>query len=65
MDMGIVNAGALAIYDELDPELRELVEDVVLNRRGTPPTTAAAGGKVQGRERQPVARRTWPGARSR
>jgi 5-methyltetrahydrofolate--homocysteine methyltransferase len=33
MDMGIVNAGQLAIYDELDPELRELVEDVVLNRR--------------------------------
>ncbi|MGH8146023.1 MAG: methionine synthase [Rhodanobacteraceae bacterium] len=33
MDMGIVNAGQLAIYDELDPELRERVEDVVLNRR--------------------------------
>jgi 5-methyltetrahydrofolate--homocysteine methyltransferase len=33
MDMGIVNAGALPIYDDLDPELRERVEDVVLNRR--------------------------------
>ncbi len=33
MDMGIVNAGALPIYDELDPLLRERVEDVVLNRR--------------------------------
>jgi 5-methyltetrahydrofolate--homocysteine methyltransferase len=33
MDMGIVNAGALAIYDDLDPVLRERVEDVVLNRR--------------------------------
>ncbi|MDV3468363.1 methionine synthase [Stenotrophomonas sp. C3(2023)] len=33
MDMGIVNAGAMPIYDELDPELRERVEDVVLNRR--------------------------------
>ncbi|MCX7515393.1 methionine synthase [Frateuria sp. STR12] len=33
MDMGIVNAGALAIYDELEPALREHVEDVVLNRR--------------------------------
>ncbi|RVU19701.1 methionine synthase [Methylobacterium oryzihabitans] len=33
MDMGIVNAGQLAVYDELDPELRELCEDVVLNRR--------------------------------
>ena len=33
MDMGIVNAGALPIYDDLDAELRERVEDVVLNRR--------------------------------
>jgi 5-methyltetrahydrofolate--homocysteine methyltransferase len=33
MDMGIVNAGQLGSYDELDPELRELCEDVVLNRR--------------------------------
>ncbi len=33
MDMGIVNAGALPIVDELDPELRERVEDIVLNRR--------------------------------
>ncbi len=33
MDMGIVNAGALPIIDELDPELRERVEDIVLNRR--------------------------------
>ena len=33
MDMGIVNAGALMIYDEVPAELRERVEDVVLNRR--------------------------------
>jgi len=33
MDMGIVNAGMVGVYDELDPELRERVEDVVLNRR--------------------------------
>ncbi|MBJ3777715.1 methionine synthase [Acuticoccus mangrovi] len=33
MDMGIVNAGQLAIYDDLETELRELCEDVVLNRR--------------------------------
>ena len=33
MDMGIVNAGAMPIYDDLDPELRERVEDVILNRR--------------------------------
>lgn len=33
MDMGIVNAGQLAVYDDLPDELREHVEDVVLNRR--------------------------------
>jgi 5-methyltetrahydrofolate--homocysteine methyltransferase len=33
MDMGIVNAGQLALYDDIDPELREMVEDVILNRR--------------------------------
>ena len=33
MDMGIVNAGQLAIYDDLPVELREAVEDVILNRR--------------------------------
>jgi 5-methyltetrahydrofolate--homocysteine methyltransferase len=33
MDMGIVNAGQLAVYDNLDPRLREACEDVVLNRR--------------------------------
>ncbi|MBI5255184.1 MAG: methionine synthase [Burkholderiales bacterium] len=33
MDMGIVNAGMVGVYDDLDPDLRERVEDVVLNRR--------------------------------
>nr|WP_296749037.1 methionine synthase [Thioalkalivibrio sp.] len=33
MDMGIVNAGQLAVYDDIDTELKEAVEDVVLNRR--------------------------------
>ena len=33
MDMGIVNAGQLAVYDDIATELRELCEDVVLNRR--------------------------------
>ena len=50
MDMGIVNAGALVVYDEVDPELRERIEDVVLNRRAgrapsgcsrSPPTSPA------------------------
>jgi len=33
LDMGIVNAGQLAVYEEIEPELRERVEDVLLNRR--------------------------------
>ena len=33
LTMGIVNAGALVVYDEIDPELRDRIEDVVLNRR--------------------------------
>ena len=33
MDMGIVNAGQLAVYDQIDPKLRDACEDVVLNRR--------------------------------
>jgi 5-methyltetrahydrofolate--homocysteine methyltransferase len=33
MDLGIVNAGALPVYEAIDPELRERIEDVLLNRR--------------------------------
>jgi len=33
MDMAIVNAGMLEVYEEIEPELKELVEDVILNRR--------------------------------
>jgi 5-methyltetrahydrofolate--homocysteine methyltransferase len=40
MDMGIVNAGQLAVYDTIEPELREACEDVVLNR--TPKAGATA-----------------------
>ena len=45
MDMGIVNAGMVGVYDELEPELRARVEDVVLNRTpaykpGEPPLSA-------------------------
>jgi 5-methyltetrahydrofolate--homocysteine methyltransferase len=35
MDMGIVNAGQLVVYDEIEPALRELCEDVILNRNNT------------------------------
>ena len=44
MDMGIVNAGQMAVYDDLDPELREACEDVVLNRR-------AGRGRAAARDR--------------
>ncbi len=33
MDMGIVNAGQLALYEEIDPELLEKIEDVLFDRR--------------------------------
>jgi 5-methyltetrahydrofolate--homocysteine methyltransferase len=33
MDMGIVNAGQLVVYDEIEPQLKELCEDVILNKR--------------------------------
>ena len=33
MDMGIVNAGQLQVYEQIDPELKELCEDVILNRK--------------------------------
>jgi 5-methyltetrahydrofolate--homocysteine methyltransferase len=54
MDMGIVNAGQLVIYDEIEPKLRELCEDVILNRRAdatdrliTFAETVKAKGKVE------------------
>ncbi len=56
MDMGIVNAGGMVLYDDIDPELRERVEDVVLNRRpdGTERLLEIAerfrGGKTQASE---------------
>ncbi len=55
MDMGIVNAGQLAVYDDLEPELRDLVEDLILNRRADATerlldyasrTDTSAGGKI-------------------
>ena len=33
LDMGIVNAGQLAVYEDIEPQLKELVEDILLNRR--------------------------------
>ncbi|MFG1331321.1 methionine synthase [Xanthobacter autotrophicus] len=66
MDMGIVNAGQLAVYDEIEPGLREACEDVVLNRR--PDATErlleiAEGFKgTAGKEKREadLAWRSWP-----
>ena len=65
MDMGIVNAGQLAIHEEIDPELRERVEDVVLNRRPdatdrlleTAERFRGEGGAVR---QEDLAWRSWP-----
>lgn len=66
MDMGIVNAGQLSIYDDLPAELREAVEDVILNRRddGTERLLALAekyrGGKSDGSQEKQLAEwRSW------
>ena len=51
LDMAIVNAGVLPIYDDIEPELRERVEDVVLNRRpGRHGAAARPGRAVRRRE---------------
>ncbi|HZJ03952.1 MAG TPA: methionine synthase [Nocardioidaceae bacterium] len=61
LDMGIVNAGALVVYDDIEPELRERIEDVVLNRR---PDAAERLLEIAERhrgsgEQQEVATREW------
>ena len=66
MDMGIVNAGQLAVYETIEPELREACEDVVLNRR--PDATErllAIAERFRGKggmeaKPQDLAWRTWP-----
>ncbi len=69
LDMGIVNAGMVGVYDELDPVLRERVEDVVLNRTpayrpGEPPLSATErlleiAEAVKGAARDDSARLAW------
>jgi 5-methyltetrahydrofolate--homocysteine methyltransferase len=65
MTMGIVNAGQLAIYEGIEPELRERVEDVILNRR--PDATerlleiaARFKGETAARKAEDLAWRSWP-----
>jgi methionine synthase (B12-dependent) (EC 2.1.1.13) len=60
MDMGIVNAGQLAVYDEIEPQLRELCEDVILNRR--PDATdrlVAFAETVKAKEKSEVKDEAW------
>ncbi len=68
MDMGIVNAGQLAVYDDLPEELRERVEDVVLNRRAdATERLLAVADKYHGiaseEKKEDLAWREWPVAK--
>jgi 5-methyltetrahydrofolate--homocysteine methyltransferase len=65
MDMGIVNAGQMIVYDDIDPELRQTCEDVVLNRdAGASERLLALAEKFRGKEKQTkeqdLAWREWP-----
>jgi 5-methyltetrahydrofolate--homocysteine methyltransferase len=64
LTMGIVNAGQLGVYDQLDPKLREMVEDVVLNRKpgaGDALVEFATSVKGSAKEQvQDLAWRDWP-----
>jgi 5-methyltetrahydrofolate--homocysteine methyltransferase len=65
MDMGIVNAGQMVVYDDIDPELRKTCEDVILNRdAGAPERLLALAEKFRGKEKkaheQDLAWREWP-----
>jgi 5-methyltetrahydrofolate--homocysteine methyltransferase len=62
MDMGIVNAGMIGVYDDLDPELRERVEDVVLNRRkDAGERLVEIAERAKGAARDDSARLAWRG----
>ncbi|WBU43145.1 MULTISPECIES: methionine synthase [Marinobacter] len=65
MNMGIVNPGQLVIYDEIEPDLKELVEDVVLNRRDdSTDRLLEAAEKFKGKggqtKEEDLAWREWP-----
>ena len=61
LDMAIVNAGVLPIYDDIEPELRERVEDVVLNRRPDATERLLDLAAQYAGERRDGARRRGPG----
>src|SRR5207245_11761587 len=60
LDMGIANAGQLAVYEEIEPELRERVEDVLLNRRGDATERLVNFAEnVKAKDKTPVAADAW------
>ena len=60
LDMGIVNAGQLAVYEEIEPELRERVEDVLLNRRDDATERLIDfAERVKAKDKTPVADKAW------
>ena len=60
LDMGIVNAGQLAVYEEIEPELRERVEDVLLNRReDATERLVDFAERVKAKGKTPVADEAW------
>jgi 5-methyltetrahydrofolate--homocysteine methyltransferase len=60
MDMGIVNAGMIGVYDDIEPGLRERVEDVVLNRRSdATERLLEVADQVRGAARDETARLAW------
>jgi 5-methyltetrahydrofolate--homocysteine methyltransferase len=60
LDMAIVNAGQLAVYEEIEPELRERVEDVLLNRReDATERLIEFAERVKAKGKTPVADETW------
>jgi 5-methyltetrahydrofolate--homocysteine methyltransferase len=62
MDMGIVNAGQLGVYEQIEPGLRELVEDVVLNRRpDAGERLVEAAERVKGVAKDESAKLAWRG----
>jgi len=60
LDMGIVNAGQLAVYEEIEPELRERVEDVLLNRRDDATERLVEfAERVKAKDKTPIKDEAW------
>src|SRR5438309_3902555 len=60
LDMGIVNAGQLAVYEEIEPELLESVEGVLVNRRADATERLVDfAGRVKGKDKTPVEEKAW------